>query len=99
MLPLIPDILQHPRKVLPAEAHNIVTTLPVQELSFELLVGLVRRSSLQLLNEIADGDVRFNAKHQMDMIISAADFMKVDPFGLLAAILDVSMNPLFSVSL
>ena len=72
-----------------------VAALPIQNLFAKLFIGVVRTSALQVFNQIADVDKRFDVNCQMNVVRRAADAVKVNSLCAATAIHDFLVNKLF----
>jgi hypothetical protein len=94
---LIADVLHDPRQVLCAETHDAIAALPIEQLVSELPIDVVRRSSLQLPGERADGQGGRNAHGQVDVGFNSADCVEMAAGWIESATPDGSMRGEFDV--
>src|SRR5260370_9793838 len=81
MLLLIADVVYHPFQILRAETNDTIACLPIQAFAiYEFVINLVRTPAFQLPNPIADKKRRRDRNRDMNMSLSAADFMKDEAF-------------------
>lgn len=75
MLALISNVLDDPLQIFTTKTDNSVARLPLQNLlpESDLLIDIVRRSTLQLANPFAERQRWRNGEGQMNMCLYSAD--------------------------
>ena len=92
MFLLARNIIQHPIELLFPKTNSSKPSLPFQYFEAFLLVHLELTSSFQVSDEVADAYKGFNINCQMHMILCPTNSMEVDPFVIVASLLDKTMG-------
>src|ERR1043166_4644012 len=89
---LIAHVGLYPLDVARPKTDDTIPRLPLQRLSAQLLIRVVRRRPLQLPDEIADQNRRRDGDAKVHMRFDSADFVNVNPRRVDASALDVLMD-------